>query len=109
MSLFNRKKEKSFNSQNIGLPNVRLPFNDNLTEYNNTLVFYGRKLKRAGLINSTYTLNGTVHILRIVRERTIKVCHKCNILELYPNIEFPNKDGDVFVDTPCDTSIQSMY
>ena len=51
--LVNRKKLKSFNSESIGLPNVKLYFNKNLTEYNNTLAFYGRKLKYAGLINST--------------------------------------------------------
>ena len=62
-ALVNRKKLKSFNSESIGLPNVILYFNEDLTEYNNTLAFYGRKLKRAGLINSTYTLNGTVYIL----------------------------------------------
>ena len=33
------------------------------------LAFYGCKLKRAGLINSTYTLNSTVRILRTVGER----------------------------------------
>ena len=75
-ALVNRKKLKSFNSESIGLPNVKLYFNENLTEYNNILAFYGRKLKRAGLINSTYTLNGTVHILRTVGERPIKVFHE---------------------------------
>ena len=58
-AIVNRKKLKSFNSQSIVLPNVKLYFNENLTEYNNGLAFYVRKLKRAGLINSTYTLNGT--------------------------------------------------
>ena len=38
------------NSESIGLPNVKLYFNENLTEYNNTLAFYGHKLKCAGLI-----------------------------------------------------------
>ena len=72
-SLVNRKKLKSFNSESIGLPNVKLYFNKNSTKYNNTLPFYGRKLKRAGFINSIYTLNGTVHILQTVGERPIKV------------------------------------
>ena len=79
-ALVNRKKLKSFNSESIGLPNVKLYFNENLTEYNNTLAFYSRKLKRAGLINSTYTLNGTVYILRTVGERPIKVFHMSNLL-----------------------------
>ena len=52
-ALLNRKKLKSFTSESTGLSNVKLYFNANLTEYNNTLAFYGRKLKRAGLINST--------------------------------------------------------
>ena len=77
-----------------------------LTEYNNTLAFYGPKLKRAALINSTYTLNGTVHILQTVGERPIEVFHTSKLLELYPNFEFSNSDGDVLVDALGDTSIQ---
>ena len=38
-ALVNRKKLKSFNSESIGLPNVKLHFNENLTEYNNILDF----------------------------------------------------------------------
>ena len=47
-ALVKRKKLKSFNSGSIGLP--KLYFNKNLTEYNNTLAFYDRKLKRAGTL-----------------------------------------------------------
>ena len=65
-ALVNRKKLKSFNRESIGSPNVKLYFNENLTEYNNTLAFCGRKLKCAGLINSTCSFTGTVHILRTV-------------------------------------------
>ena len=97
-ALVNRKKLKSFNSESTGLPNVKLSFNENSTEYNNTVAFYGRKLKRSGLINSTCTLNGTVHILQTVGERPIKVFHMSTVLELYPNFEFCNIDGDVLVD-----------
>ena len=60
-ALVNKKKLKSFNSESIRSPN--LFFNQKLTEYNNTLAFYGRKLKLAVLINSTYTINGTAYIL----------------------------------------------
>ena len=42
--LVNRKKLKSFNSESIGLPNVKLYFNESLTECNNALAFYGRNL-----------------------------------------------------------------
>ena len=104
-ALVNRKKLKFFNSESIGLPNFKLHFNENLKEYNNTLAFYGRKLKGAGLINSTYTLNGTVHVLRTVGERLIKVFHVSKQLELYPNFEFSNNEGDVL----GDASIQSSY
>ena len=108
-ALVNRKKLKPFNSESIGLPNVKLYFNENLTEYNNTLAFYGCKLKRAGLINSTYTFDGTVHILRTVGERPIKVFHMRKLLEMYPNFEFSNNDGDVSVDALGNASIQSIY
>ena len=107
-ALVTRKKLKSFNSESIGLPNVKLYFNKNLTD-NNTVAFYGRKLKRAGLINSTYTLNSTVHILRTVGERPIKVFDMSKLLELYPNFEFSNNDGDVSVDALGDASVQSSY
>ena len=52
---------------------------------------------RIDLINSTYTLNGIVHILRTVGERPIKVFHMSKLLELYPNFEFYNNDGDASV------------
>ena len=67
-ALINRKKLKSFNSESIGLPNVILYFNEDLTEYNNTSAFYGHKLKRAGLINRT------------VGERPIKVFNMSKLL-----------------------------
>ena len=38
-ALVNRKKQKSLISDSIGLPNVKSFFNENLTEYNNILVF----------------------------------------------------------------------
>ena len=108
-ALVNRKKLKSFNSESIGLPDVKLYFNENLTEYNNRLTFFVCKLKHAGLINSTYTLNGTVDILQTVGERPIKVFHMSKLLELYPNFEFYNNDGDVSVDALGDASIRSSY
>ena len=104
-TLVNRKKLKSFNSESIRLPNVKLYFNENLREYSNTLAFYGRKLKRAGLINSTYTLNGPVHILRTVGERPFKVFHMIKLMELYPNFDFSNSDSDILVDALGNTSI----
>ena len=72
-------------------------------EYNNTLAFYGRKLKHASLINSTYTLNDTVHFDELL-VKGIKVFHISNLLVFYPNCKFPNNDGDVLVDAPGDTS-----
>ena len=107
-ALVNRKKLKSFNSESIALPNVKLYFNENLTEYNNTLAFYGRKLIRAGLINNTCTLNCTVQ-LRTVGERPIKVFHMSKLLELYLNFEFYSNDGNVLVDALGDASIQSSF
>ena len=108
-ALVNRKKLKSFNSQSIGLSNVKLYFNENLTEHNNTLAFYGHKLKCAGLINSTCTLNSPVHILQTVGERPIKVFHMSKLMELYPNFDFSNNDGDTLADALGNTSIQSSY
>ena len=70
------------------------------------MAFSSRKLKRAPLINSTYTLNGTAHILQIVGESPIKVFHMSKPLALYPNFEFSSNDGDVSVDAPGDSSIQ---
>ena len=73
------------------------------------MAFYGCKLKRVGLINSTCTLNGTVPILRTVGERPIKVLHMSKLLALYPNFELYNIDGDVSVDALGDASVQSSY
>ena len=41
-ALVNRKKLKYFHSNSIGLPNVKLYYNENLIEYKNILAFYGR-------------------------------------------------------------------
>ena len=70
------------------------------------MAFSSRKLKRAPLINGTYTLNGTAHILQIVGESPINVFHISKLLELYPNFEFSSSDGDISVDAPGDSSIQ---
>lgn len=80
----NRKTLKSFNREIIGLPNVWLFINQNLTEYNNELALYGPELKRAALINSTYTINDAVHILQTA------YFHTSNLLKLYSNFEFSN-------------------
>ena len=80
----NRKTLKSFNREIIGLPNVWLFINQNLTEYNNELALYGPELKRAALINSTYTINDAVHILQTA------YFHASNLLKLYSNFEFSN-------------------
>ena len=73
------------------------------------MAFYCRKLKPAGLINGAYTLNGTVHILRIVGERSTKVFHMSKLFEMYSNLEFYNNDGDVSVDALGNAPVQSSY
>ena len=95
--LVNKKKLKSFNSKSIGLRNVKLFINEYSTEYNNTLAFYGRKVKYVGLVNIAYTINDTVHILQTTSQRPIKIFHTSKLLELYPNFEFPNHDSDVLL------------
>ena len=54
---------KFFNIESIVLPNVKLFIKENLAEDNNTLAFFGCKLKSACLINITYIINGIEHIL----------------------------------------------
>ena len=61
-ALVNRKKLKTLKSESIGLPNVKLHFNENLTECNNTLAFYGCKLKRTCLIN----IDGDAYLMLLV-------------------------------------------
>ena len=73
------------------------------------MAFYGRKLKRAGLINNTYTLNGTVHILQTIGERPIKVFYVSKLMELYLSFNFSNNNGDILVDAIGNTSVQSSY
>ena len=50
-----------------------------------------------------------MQILRTVGERPIKVFHMSKLLELHPNFECSNNDGDVSVDGLGDASIQSSY
>ena len=72
-TLVNRKKRKSFHSEDIELSDVKLFVSEGLTEYNNTFTFCGRKYKCASLISSTCTISDIVHILGTAGERSIKV------------------------------------
>ena len=55
-ALFNRKKLRNIDTSSINLPNAQIYVNENLSPANQALAFYGRKLKRAGLIFNCYTL-----------------------------------------------------
>ena len=67
VSFVNRKHAKNvlIGRKNLGKsssPYCNVFMNENLTIKNNEVAFLGRKLKRSGHLNKTYTRDGTVHI-----------------------------------------------
>ena len=71
-ALFNRKKLRNIDTSSINLPNAQIYINENLSPANQALAFYGRKLKRAGLIFNCYTFDGVVQIKRTQHENQRK-------------------------------------
>ena len=59
------------------------------------------------VLNENKRLNDAVNQLQ--EKRSIKIVHMSKLLEMYPNFEFFDNNGDVFVGALGDVSIQSNY
>ena len=87
-ALFNRKKLRNIDTSSINLPNAQIYINENLSPANQALAFYGRKLKRAGLIFNCYTFDGVVQIKRTQHEKPRKILHFSTLKEMFPEFKF---------------------
>ena len=95
-ALFNRKKLRIIDTSSINLPNAQIYINENLSPANQALAFYGRKLKRAGLIFNCYTFDGVVQIKRTQHEKPKKILHFSILKEMFPEFKFI--EDEVFLD-----------
>ena len=95
-ALFNRKKLRNIDTSFINLPNAQIYINENLSPANQALAFYGRKLKRAGLIFNCYTFDGVVQLKRTQNEKPKKILHFSILKEMFPEFKFI--EDEVFSD-----------
>ena len=95
-ALFNRKKLRIIDTSSINLPNAQIYINENLPPANQALAFYGRKLKRAGLIFNCYTFDGVVQIKCTQHEKPKKILHFSILKEMFPEFKFI--EDEVFLD-----------
>ena len=86
-ALLNRKKLSSvvINDNVIQLKN-KVFISENLTNYNNKIAFYYRKLTKASLVEKCYSSNGVVHNVTKDewRDKATKVLHMNQIFGLFP-------------------------
>ena len=105
-ALLNRKKLSSvaINDNEIQLKN-KVFISENLTNYNNKIAFYYRKLTKASLVEKCYSSNGVVHFVTKDkwRDKATKVLHMNQLLELFPDFVFSdsrNLTGDTVFNAP---------
>ena len=89
--LLSRKKLSSvvINDNEIQLKN-KVFINVNLTDHNNKIAFYCRKLKKASLVEKCYSIDGVVHIITKDgwRDKATNGFHMNQLLELFLDLIF---------------------
>ena len=95
-ALLKRRKLQNLDKEKRGFSqNTKVFINGNLTVMNENIAFNNRKLKRGGLVNACYTIDGTVRIKKSDNSKHLKVFHKKNLRELFPKFNF-DADEDFF-------------
>ena len=108
-ALYKRKQLKNIDKAALEMQNAMLFLNENLSEENNKIAFLCRKLKREGVISSTYTANAIVRLSceSIKNGRIQKVPHISFLLENFPGFDFALENNES--DNVADVSLQSSY
>ena len=101
-ALISRKKLRRNSS-----PNGNVFINENLTLKYNEIAFLGRKLKRSGHLNKTYTRDGTVHISSPVihSRKVLKNYYIHELFNLFPYYDFVEN----YRENDQNDSLQSSY
>ena len=111
-ALINRKKLRNVNSEtkyNFSRNN-QIFINENLTRLNESLAFCGRKLKKNGVIHSSFTKDGVVHIKRTEQSKPLKVHHMNQLYDAFPEFKFFEDDGsELYHDASPNVTGQSSY
>ena len=74
-------------------PDVALYTSENLTPFNQHLAWQCRKLKRAKLIHSWWSLKSVVKIRYTMNERALSIDSEKDLIVLYPDFVFKGRDG----------------
>ena len=111
-ALLNRKNFAHINSEmkyNFK-HNNQIFINESLTKVNESLAFCAGKLKRAGVIYSSYTREGVVHVKKDEHEKATKVHHMNVLYDNFPDfVFFEDDEHEVFVDASPNALGQSSY
>ena len=75
------------------LSNVKLYISKNLTPYNQHVAWKCRELKRAGVINSSWSSNGIIKLRFTANERPISIDHEDRIAALCPDFVFNQRQN----------------
>ena len=100
-ALLNKKKLSSAAiNDNVTQLKNKVFISENLTNYNNKIAFYCRRLKKTSLVEKCYSRDRVVHIVTKDewRDKATKALHMNQLLELFPDFVFSdsrNSTGDV--------------
>ena len=111
-ALINRKNLMNINSERKYnfTRNNKIFINENLTRANESIAFYGRKLKKSREIHSCFTKDGVVHVKRSERSKPFKVHHINDLYDAFPEFEFVDDDNsELFHDASPNVTGQSSY
>ena len=75
----------------LGFPEINLYFNENLTPYNQKLAWKCREHKSEEKIHSTRSRKGVIKFRCTINERAISIEHEIELLDLYPDFVFREK------------------
>ena len=89
-ALINRRMLRTLNTADMGLGNVKLYLNENLTPENNRLAYFCRKLKKDKKISKTFTRNGVVFLTKSDDDEPLKVPNESFLRDLFPEYDFGN-------------------
>ena len=100
--LLNRRKLKHLDKEKHGFSqNTKVFINKNLTLMNENIAFSGRILKRSGLVQACFTIDGIVCIEKSENSKALKAFYMKNLREVFPDFNY-DVNEDLFHDASQD-------